>query len=558
MKLGLRWVIAVLLVSCFSYEANAQELFANTYGGNGNDWAYAIQQTREGGYVLAGPASSFGAGGYDFWVVKLDASGNVTWQKTYGGSADDIPNAIQQTTDDGYIVAGRTLSYGKGGFDVWVIKLSASGNIVWQKTIGGSGSDLAYSVRQTKDGGYVVAGGTDSSGAGNLDFWVIKLDSSGDSIWQYTYGGSSVDLAYASEPTADGGLVVAGGAVSFGAGGYDVWVLKLSASGTVMWQKAFGGPSDDLAFAIEQTADGGFIVAGRTNSYGAGNTDFWILKLKASGELEWQRTYGGSAVDWAFSVRQTSDGGYVAAGRTDSFGAGSSDVWILKLDASGNILWQRTFGGSSLDYAYSINLAQDGSYLVAGVAASFGAGSYDMVALKLEPSCILGAACSYLSATSVLPYTPSPSVLTTSVTPRSTSYAPASTAASAVSSAASKGVPCVYASLPGAVSDTLTVSKSGTSPRLSWQAPGGSCAGTAYGIYRGTFPVFPYNHESLDCTVTGLTYLDFTSGNNQYYLVVPHNASLEGSYGKSREGPVLTERPAGSSACRPRCPMACP
>jgi len=558
MKIGLLAAASLLLVSGLAGEASAEGSLANTYGGGGNDWAYAVQQTTDDGYVLTGPTSSFGAGGYDFWIVKLDAAGTVSWEKTYGGSADDIPNAIQQTADEGYIVAGRTQSYGKGNFDVWVLKLDSSGNAVWQETIGGTGSDLAYSVRQMPDGGYVVAGGTDSYGLGNLDFWVLKLNASGGSVWQNTFGGSSVDLAYASQPTVDGGVVVAGGAVSFGAGGYDVWVLKLGPSGTVIWQKAFGGAADDLAFAIDQTADGGYIVAGRTNSYGAGNTDFWVLKLDASGNLKWQKTYGGSALDWAFSVRQTADGGYVVAGRTDSFGAGSSDIWVLKLDGSGTVLWQRTFGGSALDYAYSVNLARDGSFLVGGVMASFGAGNYDMVALKLEPSCTLGAACPYLSATSVLPSTSEPSIITTGASARPTAAVPAATAVSATPSTATKTVPCAYANLPGAVMNTLMVSKTGENVRLTWLAPGGTCTVSAYGIYRGTFPVFPYNHEPLACSVMGLTYLDSTSAGDHYYLVVPHNAYLEGSYGTGSNGSVTTERPAAPSPCRPRCLVPCP
>jgi hypothetical protein len=331
----------------------------------------------------------------------------------------------------------------------------------------------------------------------------------------------------------------------------------LDSSGNVSWQKAFGGPSDDLAFSIDQTSDGGYIVAGFTNSYGAGIRDFWILKLDPSGSLEWQKTYGGGALDWAFAVQQTVDGGYITAGRTDSFGAGNADVWVLKLDASGNVTWQKTYGGSSLDYAYSVWQAQDGSFMVGGVTGSFGAGSYDAVVLKLDAFCLLGGICPAMSNTSIVPASPLPSILTTTPSPGSTSISPATPAYSSSTSAASRIVQCTYSSLPGAVLDTLNLTKSGNDPRLSWQAPGGTCAVTGYGIYRGTLPITPYNHEPRECSVTGTNYTDAGAGGNYYYLVVPHNDNTEGSYGTSNKGTTLTERPVGSSPCRPQCLVPC-
>lgn len=556
-KISSRLLVAFLFISCFISEAHAQGLLANTYGGSGYDWAYSIEQTTDGGYIFCGPGT-LGAGGYDYWVVKLDASGTVTWQKTYGGSSDDIPNAMQQTADGGYIVAGRTQSFGAGGFDFWVVKLTSSGTVTWQKTYGGKGDDLAYSVRQTPDGGYIVAGAMSSTGSSGLDYWVLKLDSSGTILWQQTYGGSSTDMAYASHPTEDGGLVVAGGAMSFGAGGYDFWILKLNAAGNVVWQRAFGGTLDDIAFSIDETSDGGYLMAGFTVSFGAGSNDFWILKLDSGGLIEWQKTYGGTALDWAFAARQTPEGGYIAAGRTDSFGGGGADVWVLKLDSSGNPAWQKTFGGGSLDYAYSVWRAQDGSFIVGGVTGSFGAGSYDAAVLKLDSSCLLGGTCPAMSNTSVVPATPSPTVQNTICTQKSTSISPATPTASPSNSTAAKAVQCTYANLPGEVFDTLTLSKSGDVPILNWKAPGGTCAVSAYGIYRGSFPIFPYNHEYLDCAVTELSYPDTTAGDSQYYLVVPLNAYVEGSYGTRNDAAVLTERPASSSPCRPQCLIPCP
>lgn len=546
---------ALAFLAGHSVLSRAQDLLANTYGGSGYEYAYSIQQTADGGYVFTGPSDSASAGLWDFWIVKLDASGNVSWQRTYGGSADDVPNCIKQTADGGYIVAGRTQSFGvSGGMDAWVLKLDSSGNRTWQRSFGGSGNyDAAYSVVQNDEGGYYVAGWTNSYGAGLSDYWVIKLDSAGNSLWQKALGGSSNDCAYTCCLSGDGGVVVAGGA-AVGAGGFDVWVVKLNSSGSVVWQKAFGGTADDLAFSIQRTADDGFIVAGFTKSFGAGNEDFWVLKLDASGGLTWQRTYGSTQTDWAFAVTQAADGGYFAAGRTTSFGAGT-DVWLLRLNAAGNAVWQRNYGSSGIEYAYCVWPAADGSFMVGGITGSFGAVSYDAMVLKLESSCMLGPSCPYFSTTAVTPGTPSPTTTTTNRSPTTTSCTSSTTAPASTSWVPTKRVQCTYPILPDESSILLSVTKAGDDPYLSWTAPSGSCTPTGYGVYRGTLPIASYDHSSLDCTVTDLVYEDLSSGDNQYYLVVPLNLTLEGSYGTASDG---TEIPPGAAPCRPRCLLLCP
>jgi hypothetical protein len=234
-------------------------------------------------------------------------------------------------------VAGWTWSFGAGDYDVWVLKLDGQGNVQWQKTYGGTSGDWAHAIAPTSDGGYVVAGWTWSFGAGNRDVWVLKLDGSGNVQWQKTYGGSNEDAAFAIAPTSDGGYVVAGWTGSFGAGSHDVWVLKLDGSGNVQWQKTYGGSNDDGATGIVPTSDGGYVVAGWTGSFGAGGDDVWVLKLDGQGNVQWQKTYGGSNDDGARAIAPTSDGGYVVAGWTWSFGTGAHDVWVLKLEADGTV-----------------------------------------------------------------------------------------------------------------------------------------------------------------------------------------------------------------------------
>jgi len=313
-----------------------QDIWQKTYGGSNDDVAISIQQTQDGGYIVGGYTKSFGAGGWDFYVIKLDENGNKVWEKTYGGSNYDYAYSIQQTSDGGYIVAGWTGSFGAGKSDVYIIKLDEDGNKVWEKTYGGSGDDVAYSIQQTSDGGYIVAGYTKSFGVGEYDVYIIKLDTKGNKVWQKTYGGSNYDVAISIQQTSDGGYIVAGETNSFGAGGSDVYIIKLDTKGNKVWQKTYGGSGDDWACSIQQTSDGGYIVAGGTSSFGAGEYDVYIIKLDEDGNKVWEKTYGGSGDDVAYSIQQTSDGGYIVAGYTKSFGVGEYDVYIIKLDENGN------------------------------------------------------------------------------------------------------------------------------------------------------------------------------------------------------------------------------
>jgi len=357
--------------------------WAKSYGGNGNEEAYSIQQTSDGGYIVAGYTNSFGAGHNDAWVLKLDKYGNVEWQKAYGAAVFDHANTIQQTTDGGYIVIGGTSSFGAGGVDLWVLKLNSYGNIQWEKSFGGINWDYGYSVQQISNGGYIVAGVTSSFNQGNYDFWLLQLDSNGNVVWQKIYSRPYADFAYSIQQTSDGGYIVAGSTRTFVDGGEDVWVLKLDSDGDIVWQKTYGGSGNDYAYSIQQTSDGGYIVAGYTNSFGAGYDDIWVLKLNSEGDVEWQKTYGAAGFDYANSIQQTSDGGYIVIGETHSFGAGGSDVWVLKLDSNGNVLWEKTYGGYYTEYAKFVRQTSDGGYIVAGYTNSFGPGGEFWV-LKLN------------------------------------------------------------------------------------------------------------------------------------------------------------------------------
>jgi hypothetical protein len=276
-------------------------------------------------------------GYYDIFLIKTDANGNVIWAKTYGGASFDWATSVQQTSDGGYIVAGATWSFGAGNGDIFLIKTDANGNLQWAKTYGGTFGEYARSVQQTSDGGYIVAGNTSSFGAGAVDIFLIKTDANGNMQWAKTYGGIYTDSATSVQQTSDGGYIVAGATWSFGAGNGDFFLIKTDANGNIIWAKTYGGTSYDLATSVQQTSDGGYIVAGSTESFGAGSRDIFLIKTDANGNVIWAKTYGGTNLDSATSVQQTSGGGYIVAGFTESFGAGGRDIFLIKTDANGSI-----------------------------------------------------------------------------------------------------------------------------------------------------------------------------------------------------------------------------
>jgi hypothetical protein len=372
--------------------------FCKAIGGKNDDGGKSLIQTSDGGYAIAGVTKSFGAGDWDVYVVKLDANGNLQWTKTIGGENEDMGLSLIQTSDGGYAIAGHTESFGAGNWDVYVVKLDANGNLQWTKTIGGENEDLGFSLIQTSDGGYAIAGATKSFGAGEDDVYVVKLDAKGNLQWTKTIGGKNNEWGYSLIQTSDGGYAIAGPTSSFGAGGADVYVVKLDANGNLQWTKTIGGPKDDWGTSLIRTSDGGFAIAGTTISFGAGLSDAYLVKLDANGNLQWTKTIGGKDFEDGYSLIQTSDGGYTIAGTIESFGAGEANVYVVKLNVNGNLQWTKTIGAKN-KYSSRLSLIQtsDGGYAIAGDTKSFGAGETDICIIKLDKN---GNACCAVSQTS--------------------------------------------------------------------------------------------------------------------------------------------------------------
>ncbi len=321
-----------------------------------------------------------------FLILLLALSGLAGWERTYGGSDHDYGSSVAQTSDGGYIVAGGTRSFGAGSGDIYLVKTDAVGDTIWTRTYGGSSYDYGYSVAQTSDGGYIVAGMTESFGAGSYDVYLVKTDAVGDTIWTRTYGGSDYDRGNSVAQTTDGGYIVAGETECFGAGEYDVYLVKTDGLGDTIWTRTYGGSGDDWGSSVAQTSDGGYIVAGVTECFGAGESDVYLVKTDCDGDTIWTRTYGVSDDDYGRSIAQTSDGGYIVAGvyDYDYWEAGTGDVYLIKTDAVGDTIWTRTYGGSHDDYGRSVAQTSDGGYIVAGWTEFFGAGNYDVYLVKTD------------------------------------------------------------------------------------------------------------------------------------------------------------------------------
>lgn len=364
--------------------AQAGLVWDRTFGGPASDWAYAMTGTRDGGLATAGRTESKGAGEEDIWIVRVDGDGNRLWDKTFGGTATDRGRAIKETRDGGFIAAGATESKGAGEFDAWILRLDKKGELIWDRHFGGPGTDWASGVVQTRDGGFAVAAYTTPAPGAPFLAWIIKLDADGKTLWERRFGGAATDWATDIAETTDGHLGISGYTESKGAGNADIWVLMLDEQGELLWEKTFGGPERDYASVLDATADGGLVVGGMTESTGAGGVDIRIMALAADGQVRWDETYGGARDDWVRGLIRTRDGRYAAAGYTTSKGAGLYDAWALRLDHNGELLWDQAFGGRKNEWARAMVEMPDGSLAMAGDNWSKGPGKSDVWVLRLS------------------------------------------------------------------------------------------------------------------------------------------------------------------------------
>ncbi len=357
-----------------------------TFGGAKDDMGSDVQVSSDGGYIVTGHTSSYGVGGMDIWLIKTDSAGEEIWSRAFGGDGNEFATSLQKTDDGGYVITGITYSFGAGEKDLWLIKTDAQGKEEWDKTFGGSWDDGGFSVQQTADGGYIATGATGSSGPSMI--WLVKTDGLGDKEWEKTLDlhedVGRISTGSFVEETGDGGYIVAGDS-SKGS----IILIKTDAQGGKQWEKIFGGSAIDRTTVsvnsrVLLTTDGGYLIEGSKSSEGSGGMDLWLIKTDSAGNVIWSRTYGGEGDDYGTAVQRTADGGYIIAGHTSSSGEGGADLWLFKTDSAGNVIWSRTFGGKEGDYGTAVQQTADGGYIVTGRTASHGAGGVDMWLIRTD------------------------------------------------------------------------------------------------------------------------------------------------------------------------------
>ncbi|MGB0981641.1 MAG: hypothetical protein ACPGUH_06025 [Winogradskyella sp.] len=357
------------------FNAEDQLQWSKTYGGSNDDRGKTIIQTQDGGYAIFGTSLSNNgdvtgnAGMQDFWLAKLDTAGNIIWQKSFGYLGADSGISVIQTNDQGYLISGVldvTASGGEGntnkfstkhaGGDYWILKLNTTGDIVWSKYYGGNFTDTPQGVLQTDDNGYIIVGTSDSQDTdisntiGSYDFWVIKVSATGSLIWEKSYGGDQIDEARAIVKSGDGNYIIAGDTrsnnvdISSNKGAADLWLIKITPNGDLLWEKTIGGTSFDVARAMVKTQDNGFLLAGSSRSsdndvsVNKGQNDAWALKVDTSGNLQWETTIGGTNIDFAYGITELNNNAIIVVGDTASNDGdiienkGFTDLLVVKIE----------------------------------------------------------------------------------------------------------------------------------------------------------------------------------------------------------------------------------
>ena len=329
MRRKLFCLFTLLIVYSTAFAQPPDTLWTRTFGGGGVDKGNGFTQASDGGFVITGSTTSYGIGASDVYLIKTDSNGNYQWQRTYGSMNSDEGYCVNQTSDGGYIIVGN--AHFQSNNDVYLIKTDILGDTAWTKTYGWTiYNSYGYEVRQTSDGGYIIVGATNQFGVGNFDVYLIKTNELGDTTWTRTFGGNEHDYGYSVYQTSDGGYIISGNTYSYGAGNSDVYIIKTDSNGDTVWTTTFGGTDNDGGNCVIQSAGGEFVIAGGSASGVVHNYQVYLIKIDANGDSLWTRKYGGDQGEGGNDIFETSDGGYIVTGNTYSYGAGEEDVYIIK------------------------------------------------------------------------------------------------------------------------------------------------------------------------------------------------------------------------------------
>ncbi len=377
-KLALLIFLLIVTLPSFSLE-RGELIWEKVYGGPKGEKGYGIVLAING-YIVVGETLSFGSGGKDIYILKIDKKGNKIWEKTFGGPKDDYAYSIIKGKN-GYIIIGGTRSFGEGNSDVLVLKINEGGEILWYKTFGGKGFEEGWRIEKDKrEENYVIVGRTTSFGRGQYDFYLIKIDENGNMIWEKTFGGKGSDYGYDICTTSDGKYVAVGISNSFSET-QDIYVIKIDKNGNLIWEKTFGGKGFDYAYSLAYSGDG-YIIVGNSNSFSE-TPDLYILKINQKGEKIWEKIYGGKGYDTGFYIRKIGKNEYLIVGGSNSSGAGNSDLFIVKINKEGERIYEGFFGGEDLDEGWGF-IKDISSYIFVGRSESFSVANSEIYLLKLR------------------------------------------------------------------------------------------------------------------------------------------------------------------------------
>jgi hypothetical protein len=383
-KLYTSLFIAIVFVISFPHKCPAQTYFQKIYQSAPYDQeGEDVVPMPDGGYLIAGYTTNSTINDMDGYVIKTDALGNLVWTKTFGGAKPDFINHILPTADGNYFLIGYSQSYGGGDYDEWLLKIDPSGTLIWSKTYGGYGNDLGRDIIATTDGNYMIVGSSNSPGLGASDANLIKIDPAGAVIWNKLYGGNGHDYGNCTKQCPDGGYILLGQSFSYGAGNGDAYLVKTDANGDTVWTKTFGGSQSDEGVYITANSDDSFTFVIRDSSFAGRDIDIGIVKTDKDGNEIWSKRYGGGLKDTPKMIQPTSDGGYIVAAISRSFGKINPDMWIMKFNSTGDTTWTRFYGGPSNEHCYVVRELPDGTYIATGKTASSGP-DVEVMFLKLN------------------------------------------------------------------------------------------------------------------------------------------------------------------------------
>jgi hypothetical protein len=373
-------VLGILLMS-FSAAAGTgpDSLWMRTYWRGNFESAWSIEELAGGGYIVAGRTQVLPNANPDVYILRTDANGDTLWTRRYGWDLIDEPNQVRETSDGNYIVVGKTQAILDSTYYVLLLKIAPTGDTLWTRTYGqGYWYSYGLSVAEVSSGGYILAGGVGTYSHSTQAF-LIRTDADGDTLWTKLHGTINQEEIWSIQETYDGGFIGSGGVSQ------DFYLLRTDANGDTLGTRQYGGPSGELGLSVAETPDSGYIVAGYTWSYGSGMTDAYYVKTDRNGDLDWARAHGGTQKDQVYTVKVTSDDHYISAGHTESFGPAAGNMWLVKMDADGDTVWTAVYGGNGEDRAHSGGETSDGGYILAGSTNSFGAPQHNVYLVKTAP-----------------------------------------------------------------------------------------------------------------------------------------------------------------------------